>query len=94
MVGISGSVTIGDRVRLGGGVGVGDHVRIGDQAVVAAGSGVAGNVQAGAVVSGYPAQPHQRTLEQIVYSGRQKRLHERVKEMASRLDALERTNKK
>ena len=94
MVGISGSVTIGDRVRLGGGVGIGDHLRIGDQAVVAAGSGVAGNVPAGAFVSGYPAQPHRRTLEQFVYSGRQKRLHERVEDVASRLDALERTNKK
>ncbi len=94
MVGISGSVTIGDRVRLGGGVGIGDHLRIGDQAVVAAGSGVAGNVPAGAFVSGYPALPHQRTLEHIVYAGRQKRLHERVANIVSRLDALERTNKK
>jgi UDP-3-O-[3-hydroxymyristoyl] glucosamine N-acyltransferase len=94
MVGISGSVTIGDRVRLGGGVGVGDHLRIGDQAVVAAGSGVAGNVPAGAFVSGYPAQAHQRTLEQFVYSGRQKRLHERVEAIVSRIDALEKANKK
>jgi UDP-3-O-[3-hydroxymyristoyl] glucosamine N-acyltransferase len=94
MVGISGSVTIGDRVRLGGGVGIGDHLRIGDEAVVAAGSGVAGNVAAGSFVSGYPAQPHQRALEQFVYSGRQKRLHERVEDVAARLDALERTNKK
>jgi UDP-3-O-[3-hydroxymyristoyl] glucosamine N-acyltransferase len=94
MVGISGSVTIGDRVRFGGGVGVGDHLRIGDQAVVAAGSGVAGNVPAGVFVSGYPAQVHQRTMEQFVYSGRQKRLHDRVEDMASRIDALERANKK
>jgi UDP-3-O-[3-hydroxymyristoyl] glucosamine N-acyltransferase len=94
MVGISGSVTIGNRVRLGGGVGIGDHVRVGDQAVVAAGSGVAGNVPAGAFVSGYPAQPHRRTLEQYVYSGRQKRLHEKVDDVASRLDELERANKK
>ena len=94
MVGISGSVTVGDRVRLGGGVGIGDHLRIGDQAVVAGGSGVAGNVPAGAFVSGYPALPHQRTLEQIVYAGRQKRLHEKVEGLATRLDAIEQTNKK
>jgi UDP-3-O-[3-hydroxymyristoyl] glucosamine N-acyltransferase len=93
-VGISGSVTIGDRVRLGGGVGIGDHLHIGDQAVVAAGSGVAGNVAAGAFVSGYPALSHQRTLEQHLYAGRQKRLHEKVEELISRLDAMERTNKK
>ncbi len=94
MVGISGSVTIGDRVRLGGGVGIGDHLRIGDQAVVGAGSGVAGNVPAGVFVSGYPAVPHRRALENILYSGRQKRLHEKVEALASRLGAVERTTKK
>jgi len=89
MVGISGSVRIGDRVRLGGGVGVGDHVQIGDEAVIAAGSGVASNVPAGASLSGYPALPHQRTLEHLVYLGRQKRLHGKVDEMEIRLKALE-----
>lgn len=94
MVGISGSVIIGNRVRLGGGVGIGDHVRIGDQAVVGAGSGVATNVAAGAFMLGYPALPHQRAMEQFVYSGRQKKLHEKVEGLVMRLDAMERTNKK
>jgi UDP-3-O-[3-hydroxymyristoyl] glucosamine N-acyltransferase len=91
MVGISGSVVMGDRVRLGGGVGVGDHVRIGDQAVVAAGSGVGSDVAPGAFVSGYPAQPHARSVEQHLYLGRQKRLHDKVAGMAARLDEFERT---
>ena len=91
MVGISGSVTIGDRVRLAGGVGIGDHVRIGDQAVVAAGSGVGSNVPADAFVSGYPALPHQRTLENFQYLGRQKRLHGKVDEIGARLEAVERS---
>jgi UDP-3-O-[3-hydroxymyristoyl] glucosamine N-acyltransferase len=90
MVGISGSVVMGDRVRLGGGVGVGDHVRIGDQAVVAAGSGVGSDVAPGAFVSGYPALPHARSVEQHLYLGRQKRLHDKVAAMAARLDELER----
>jgi len=94
MVGVSGSVRLGDRVRLGGGVGIGDHVHVGDQAVVAAGSGVGSNVPAGAFVSGYPALPHQRSVEQQLYLGRQRRLHDRVAAMASRLDALEATLKK
>ena len=89
MVGISGSVRIGDRVRLGGGVGIGDHVQIGDEAIIAAGSGVASNVPAGASLSGYPALPHQRTLEHLLYLGRQKRLHGKVDEMETRLKALE-----
>jgi UDP-3-O-[3-hydroxymyristoyl] glucosamine N-acyltransferase len=91
MVGISGSVTIGDRVRLAGGVGIGDHVRIGDQAVVAAGSGVASNIPAGAFVSGYPALPHQRSLENFQYLGRQKRLHAKVDDIGARLETIERS---
>ena len=94
MVGISGSVVLGDRVRLGGGVGIGDHVRIGDQAVIAAGSGVATDVPANAFFSGYPAQPHQRSVEQHLYLRRARRLHDKVEKMASRLDALELTVKK
>lgn len=89
MVGISGSVTIGDRVRLGGGAGVADHVKIGDQAMVAAGSGVAGNVPAGTFVSGLPAMPHERTLENFFYMARQKRLHGKVDDINSRLEAIE-----
>lgn len=91
MAGISGSVRIGDRVRLGGGVGVADHVAIGDQAVVAAGSGVAGNVAAGTLVSGFPAQLHQRSTEQFYYASRQKRLHGKVDEISARLEAVERS---
>ena len=93
MVGISGSVRIGDRVRLGGGAGVADHVTIGDQAVVAAGAGVASNIAAGSLVSGYPAQPHQRTAEQFYYASRQKRLHGKVDEISVRLEVLERSIK-
>jgi UDP-3-O-[3-hydroxymyristoyl] glucosamine N-acyltransferase len=94
MVGVSGSVILGDRVRLGGGVGIGDHVRVGDEAVIAAGSGVATDVPAGAFYSGYPAQPHQRSVEQHLYLRRQRRLHDKVEALASRLDALEQTAKK
>ena len=90
MVGVSGSVVIGNRVRIGGGVGIADHTRIGDHAVIAAGSGVATNVAAGTFVSGYPAIPHQRSIEQQLYLGRQRRLHDKVAAMASRLEELER----
>jgi UDP-3-O-[3-hydroxymyristoyl] glucosamine N-acyltransferase len=93
-VGISGSVTIGDRVRIGGGVGIGDHMQIGDEAVIGAGSGVATNVPAGAFVSGFPAIPHHRALEQYIYMGRLKRFHEKLEHLVSRFDAMERMDKK
>lgn len=94
MVGISGSVIIGDRVRIGGGAGITDHIKIGDQAVIGGRSGVGSNVEPGAFVLGYPAIPHKRALEQFVLAGRQKRVHQHVNEIASRLDALEQANKK
>jgi UDP-3-O-[3-hydroxymyristoyl] glucosamine N-acyltransferase len=94
MVGISGSAVLGNRVRLGGGVGVADHVRIGDEAVVGARSGVGTNVPAGTFVLGYPAIPYRRFVEQQLYLGRQKRLHDKVQAILSRLDAVEGTLKK
>ena len=53
--GIAGSVTIGNDVVIGGKCGVGDNLNVGDSAIVAAGSGVIGNVAAGSMVMGYPA---------------------------------------
>jgi UDP-3-O-[3-hydroxymyristoyl] glucosamine N-acyltransferase len=94
MIGVSGSVVIGNRVRIAGGVGIGDHVRIGDEAVIGPGSGIATNVEAGAFLLGYPAVPQKRFFEQLVYTSRQKRLHQRVDELVSRMDALEATSKK
>ena len=94
MVGISGSVTIGNRVRIAGRAGISDHVRIGEEAVIGPGSGVPTNVEARAFVLGYPAIPHKRALEQFVYAGRQKRLHQKVDDIESRLEALEQLTKK
>ncbi len=62
--GIAGSCRIGDDVTIAGGVGVADHVIIGDGAVIGAKSVVfgPGEVEAGAVVTGYPARPHRQFL--------------------------------
>ena len=62
--GIAGSCRIGDDVVIAGGVGVADHVTIGDRAVIGAKSVVfgPGQVETGAVVSGYPARPHRAFL--------------------------------
>lgn len=57
MCGLSGSVTTGDFVILGGAVGVADHVFIGEGARVAARSGITGTVPAGATYGGYPGRP-------------------------------------
>ena len=54
-VGIAGSTEIGDDVVFGGQVGVGGHLTIGRGAVAVGQSGVTNSVDAGAMVSGYPA---------------------------------------
>ena len=61
-VGLAGGVVLGSGVTLGGQVGVANRCRIGDRAVAYAKSGIHGDVEAGAVVSGYPAIGNKRWL--------------------------------
>jgi UDP-3-O-[3-hydroxymyristoyl] glucosamine N-acyltransferase len=89
MVGVSGSVQIGDRVLVAGGVGIADHVKIGSDAMVAAGSGVGTNVPANGRVSGYPAMPHERTVDIYMFLARHKRLIDDLTEVKSRLETIE-----
>ena len=53
--GLAGSVTLGDGVVIGGSASIKDHTTIHSGATVGAGSGVIGDVEAGATVLGYPA---------------------------------------
>ena len=68
--GLAGSVVLGKGVLVGGQAGFADHVRVGDGARIAAKSGVIGDVPAGAVVAGYPAQPRLRWLRALARSYR------------------------
>jgi UDP-3-O-[3-hydroxymyristoyl] glucosamine N-acyltransferase len=94
MVGISGSVKIGDRVVLGGGVGIADHVTIGADAKIAARSGVASNVPANAVMVGTPAVPRERAFEQIRLVGRLRSLYTEVAELKKRIQVLEQVSER
>jgi UDP-3-O-[3-hydroxymyristoyl] glucosamine N-acyltransferase len=62
--GVAGSVTMGDGVMVGGCVALKDHITIGNGARIGGGSGVTGDVAAGATVVGYPAYDHQQALRQ------------------------------
>lgn len=64
-VGISGSVTLEDRVVLGGQVGIADHVRVGRGARIAAQSGIMSDVPPGAELFGCPAQPIRAAMRDI-----------------------------
>ncbi len=66
-VGISGSVTVGDGCAFGGRAGVADHILIGEGAQIGAGAGVLRDVPAGAIMSGYPAQPVRQWLREVAW---------------------------
>ncbi len=60
--GVAGSTALGRGVVLGGQVAVTDHVTIGDGVMAGGKAGIAGSVEAGSVVSGYPAIDHRTWL--------------------------------
>ena len=88
-VGIAGSVIVGDRVLIGGGSKIADHVTIGSDAVVFGGSGVGNNVPENGMVSGYPAIPHHRSAEQVIFISRHKRLLAQIDRLGARILDLE-----
>jgi UDP-3-O-[3-hydroxymyristoyl] glucosamine N-acyltransferase len=61
-VGLAGSTDVGKNVVLAGQVGVAGHCRIGDGAIATAQSGIPNDVEAGKVVSGYPAIDNKQWL--------------------------------
>ena len=61
-VGIAGGAQIGNAVILAGQVGVGNKVKIGDRVMVSSKSGIISDVEAGKIVSGFPAIPNKLWL--------------------------------
>lgn len=91
--GFSGGVTIGDYAIVGGQVGVGDKARIESKAVVGSGAGILTSkiVRAGEPVWGTPARPLREYLETLAASAKSPRLRAQVKELAARVEALEKS---
>ena len=63
LVGMAGSVTLGNHVVVGGQAGFSGHIGIGDNTVVMGKAGVTKNIPANATISGFPAQDHRTELE-------------------------------
>lgn len=64
-VAIAGSSELNNHVSIGGMAGVVDHVTIGENTVVMSKAGVTKDMPANSVISGFPAQDHQKELEQL-----------------------------
>ncbi len=92
-VGIAGSTTLGHHVMVGGQVGIADHLHIGNQAMIAAGAGVHKNVEAGQIVSGMPALPHETSLKAHVVIARLPEMRQQVRDLEQRIKKLETSQK-
>jgi len=88
-VGIAGSATVGRRVVLAGQVGVAGHLEIGDDVTATAQTGSPNSVDAGTVVSGYPAIPNRDWLKSSAVFRRLPELKKAVADLETRLAQLE-----
>ncbi len=87
-VGVAGSTRIGSRVTLAGQVGVAGHLTIGDGVVATAQTGVPSSVEAGAVVSGYPAIENRAWLRSSAVFAKLPELQKRLRELERRVESL------
>jgi UDP-3-O-[3-hydroxymyristoyl] glucosamine N-acyltransferase len=87
-VGLAGSCTTGDYVRLGGQVGIKDHVRLNTGAAIGAKGGVHRDVPAGETWLGYPATPEAEQKKLVFAVHRLPQLRDQVKQLTAELAAL------
>jgi|SRR6185369_1001397 len=84
-VGLAGSTEVGKNVILAGQVGVAGHCVIGDGAIATAQSGIPSDVEAGAMVSGYPAIANRDWLRAVAVFNKLPELARTVRKLAKKL---------
>ncbi len=89
-VGIAGSTTIEDSVVLAGQVGVAGHLTLGKGVIATAQTGIPNSVDAGTMVSGYPAIPNRDWLKASAVFRKLPELRKTLSDLEARLAALER----
>jgi UDP-3-O-[3-hydroxymyristoyl] glucosamine N-acyltransferase len=87
-VGVAGSTRIGSNVTLAGQVGVAGHVTLGDGVIATAQTGIPHSIDAGALVSGFPAIDNRAWLKSSAVFARLPELQKRVRELETQLAAL------
>jgi UDP-3-O-[3-hydroxymyristoyl] glucosamine N-acyltransferase len=88
-VGIAGSTRIEDNVTLAGQVGVAGHLTIGSGVIATAQTGIPNSVDAGKMISGYPAIDNRDWLKSSAVFRRLPELKKAVADLKRRLDELE-----
>ncbi len=84
-VGLAGSTEVGKNVILAGQVGVAGHCKIGDGAIATAQSGIPNDVEAGVIVSGYPAIENRQWLRSAAIFNKLPELAKTVRKLAKKL---------
>lgn len=85
-VGLAGGVVLGDGITLAGQVGVANRARIGDGAIASAKTGIHRDVEAGAVVSGFPAIENRLWRRTAALYKRLPELYQMLRQIQQRLD--------
>jgi len=88
-VGISGSVTLGRGVIMGGNVGVADHVEIGDGAIFGARSGISKSLDGGKTYLDAPAVEISDARRRMVVYGRLPEIAKRLRKVEKKIEELE-----
>jgi len=88
-VGIAGSTRIEDDVVLAGQVGVAGHITLGKGVIATAQTGIPNSVDAGTLVSGYPAIPNREWLKASAVFRKLPELRKTIAALEERLAALE-----
>jgi UDP-3-O-[3-hydroxymyristoyl] glucosamine N-acyltransferase len=92
-VGVAGSTILGDHVMFGGQVGIANGLAVGDRAKAVAKSGITNDVDADALVSGYPAIDNGEWRRSSVIFKKLPDMRRQLMDVVARLDALERKAK-
>jgi len=91
--GIAGSTRIGNNVTFAGQSGCNGHLTIGDNSVFAARSAPISDVPANSFYAGFPARPHREWLRTEAAAGKVPDLLKKVRDLETRLAALEKQEK-
>ena len=87
-VGLAGSTKVGNNVILTGQVGVAGHCSVGDNVVATAQTGIPSDIEAGRMVSGYPAMDNKRWLKCSVLFSKLPEINKSVQKLQQTLDNL------
>ncbi|MBI1397872.1 MAG: UDP-3-O-(3-hydroxymyristoyl)glucosamine N-acyltransferase [Betaproteobacteria bacterium] len=92
--GFAGSTRIGRRCKIGGAAMIHGHIELCDGAVVAAGTMVRKSIAEPGLYDGFfPALPHKDWMKNLANFNRLHELADTVRDLATRLEALEKDNK-